>query len=63
MSNNVNDLLFDRANDMVEYWAGTQFEQRIVMAMKLKDLEQLEYIVRLAEGEQARYEMQVREAV
>lgn len=51
MSNNINDKLFDRANEMVEFWTGTQYADRILFALKLNDLDEVERLVREAESQ------------
>ena len=49
MSTKVNDILFERAHEMLEFWTGTQLEHRIQAVIDMEDLEQLEYVVRQAE--------------
>lgn len=50
MSNNINTQLLERAQEMIEFWTGTQYAQRIEFVLNLGDLDELERLVREAES-------------
>lgn len=51
MSNRVNLQLLDRAAEMLDYWEGTQWAERIEALINANDLDELHRVVTLAEGE------------
>jgi hypothetical protein len=57
MSNTTNDLLFERAAEMVDYWEGTLHAKVIHLAMETGDLDLLRQHVVEAEAEASRQEM------
>lgn len=63
MSHPVNDLLFERAADMVDYWQGTEKAQLILDALDSNDLDKVQYIVNKLEGEAAIREFHDRDAL
>lgn len=48
MSNQVNTELFERAADLMDYWAGTMHERLIQRDLDSDDLEALKYHVDVA---------------
>lgn len=48
MSNNVNTKLYETASELIDYWTGTQWADRIELAINSNDLEQLYQVCREA---------------
>lgn len=53
MSHDINTQLFERAQEMLEYWTGTMWERMIQRDIEESDFETLRYHVVEAEKEMA----------
>lgn len=61
MSNQVNTQLYEQASELIDYWTGTQYAERIEDALNRDDTDELYELVRTAHLEMLRQEYEPNE--